>query len=58
MDQTRACSKSFFFAVKPVTPVLFISYTLEFSMDEKEAEARPLMGTIFLVVIPRVVGVY
>ena len=29
-----------------MTPVLFISYTL---MDEKEAEARPLMGTIFLV---------
>ena len=27
-------------------------------MDEKEAEARPLMGTIFLVVIPWVVGVY
>ena len=25
----RACSKSFFLAVKPVTPVLFISYTLE-----------------------------
>ena len=25
----RACSKSFFGAVKPVTPVLFISYTLE-----------------------------
>ena len=29
----RACSK-FFLAVKPVTPVLFISYM----MDEKEAE--------------------
>ena len=29
VDQTRACSKSFFLAVKPVTPVLFISYTLE-----------------------------
>ena len=29
-----------------MTPVLFISYTL---MDEKEAEARPVMGTIFLV---------
>ena len=39
----RACSKS-------VTPVLFISYTLELSMDEKEAEARPVMGTIFLVI--------
>ena len=26
MDQTRACSKSFFLAVKPVTPVLFISF--------------------------------
>ena len=38
----------FFLAVKPVTPVLFISYTLE--LDEKEAEARPLMGTIFLVI--------
>ena len=25
----RACSKSYFLAVKPVTPVLFISYTLE-----------------------------
>ena len=25
----RACSKSFFLAVKPETPVLFISYTLE-----------------------------
>ena len=25
----RACSKSFFLAVKPVTPMLFISYTLE-----------------------------
>ena len=25
----RACSKSFFLAVKNVTPVLFISYTLE-----------------------------
>ena len=25
----RACSKSFFLAVKPVTPVLFISYTPE-----------------------------
>ena len=32
----RACSKSFL-AVKPVTPVLFISYTL---MDEKEAEKK------------------
>ena len=29
VDQTRACSKTFFLAVKPVTPVLFISYTLE-----------------------------
>ena len=35
----RAYSKSFFLAVKPVTPVLFISYTLE-SMDEKEAEKK------------------
>ena len=26
----RACSKSFFGAVKPVTPALFISYKLEF----------------------------
>ena len=50
MDQTRACSKSLFLAVKPVTPVLFISYTLELCMDGKKAEARPLMGTIFLVV--------
>ena len=25
----RACSKSFFLAVKQVTPMLFISYTLE-----------------------------
>ena len=41
----RACSKSFL-AVKPVTPVLFISSS---SKDEKEAEARPVMGTIFLV---------
>ena len=32
-----------------MTPVLFISYTLDSSMDEKEAEARPVMGTIFLV---------
>ena len=45
----RACSKSFL-AVKPVTPALFIS---SFSMDEKEAEARPIMGTIFLVVQSR-----
>ena len=45
----RACSNSYFLAVKPVTPVLFISYTLEPYMDEKEAEARPIMGTIFLV---------
>ena len=29
-----------------MTPDLFIS---SFSMDEKEAEARPVMGTIFLV---------
>ena len=29
-----------------MTPVLFISSS---SMDEKEAEARPVMGTIFLV---------
>ena len=39
--------KVFFLAVKPV---LFISYTLELSMDEKEAEALPIMGTIFLVI--------
>ena len=30
--------QSLFLEVKPVTPVLFISYTLSFSMDEKEAE--------------------
>ena len=42
----RACSKSFFLAVKPVTP---FPIRKSFSMDEKEAEARPLMGTIFLV---------
>ena len=43
--------KVFFLAVKPVTPALFISYTrLSFSMDEKEAEAPPVMGTIFLVI--------
>ena len=32
-----------------MTPVLFIPIRLSFSMDEKEAEARPVMGTIFLV---------
>ena len=37
--------QSLFVAVKPVTPVLFIS----FYMDKKEAEARPVMETIFLV---------
>ena len=29
---------------------------LSFSMDEKEAEARPVMGTIFLVYIYMYVG--
>ena len=49
----RACSKSFFLAVKPVTParVIHFLYAESFSMDEKEAEARPVMGTIFLVII-------
>ena len=51
----RACSKSsFFLAVKPVTPGLpcySFPICLSFSMDEKEAEARPVMGTIFLVYI-------
>ena len=32
--------KVFLGAVKPVTPVLFISYTLELCMDEKEAEKK------------------
>ena len=46
----RACSKSFFLAVKPVTPPCYsFPIRLSFSMDEKEAEARPVMGTIFLV---------
>ena len=31
-----------------MTPALFI---LSFSMDEKEAEAHPVMGTIFLVML-------
>ena len=31
-----------------MTSALFIS---SFSMDEKEAEARPVMGTIFLVML-------
>ena len=44
----HAHAQSLFLAVKPV---LFISYTLELSMDEKEAEARPVMGTIFLVIV-------
>ena len=41
----------FFLAVKPVTParVIHFLYAESFSMDEKEAEARPVMGTIFLV---------
>ena len=43
---THAHAQSLFLAVKPVTPALLIS---SFSMDEKEAEARPVMGTIFLV---------
>ena len=47
----RACSKSFFLAVKPVTPPCYsFPIRLSFSMDEKEAEARPVMGTIFLVI--------
>ena len=41
----RACSKSFL-AVKPCYS---FPIRLSFSMDEKEAEARPVMGTIFLV---------
>ena len=43
--------KVFFLAVKPVTParVIHFLYAESFSMDEKEAEARPVMGTIFLV---------
>ena len=46
----HAHAQSLFLAVKPVTPALLISYTrLSFSTDEKEAEARPVMGTIFLV---------
>ena len=58
MDQTRACSKSFLGVVKPVTHVLFISYTLELSMDEKEAEAHPLMGTIFLFILDACLPVF
>ena len=45
----HAHAQGLFLAVKPLTPVLFISKHLSFSMDEKEAEARPVMGTIFLV---------
>ena len=41
----RAHAQSLFLAVKPV-----YSFPISFSMDEKEAEARPVMGTIFLVV--------
>ena len=52
----RACSKSFFLAVKPVTsPCYSFPIRSSFSMDEKEAEARPVMGTIFLVYICRYV---
>ena len=48
----RACSKSFFLAVKPVSPPCYsFPIRLSFSMDEKEAEARPVMGTIFLVLV-------
>ena len=48
MNQTRMLKVFFFLAVKP-----YYSFPIRysFSMDEKEAEARPLMGTIFLVVI-------
>ena len=36
-----------------MTPVLYYSFPirLSFSMDKKEAEARPVMGTIFLVYV-------
>ena len=45
----HAHAQSLFLAVnKAVTPV-FIRWN--FCMDEKEAEARPIMGTIFLVYI-------
>ena len=39
----RACSKSFFGGYS-------FRIRLSFSMDEKEAEARSVMGTIFLVI--------
>ena len=49
----NAHAQSLFLAVKPVTParVIHFLYAESFSMDEKEAEARPVMGTIFLVII-------
>ena len=47
MWPTRMLKVFFFFAVKPgySFPIRY------FNMDEKEAEARPVMGTIFLVII-------
>ena len=49
----NAHAQSLFLAVEPVTParVIHFLYAESFSMDEKEAEARPVMGTIFLVYI-------
>ena len=44
----RACSKSFFGGYTSDTRVIHF-LCLSFSMDKKEAEARPAMGTIFLV---------
>ena len=46
---TRACSKSFFWWLNQRHPCYSFRIRLSFSMDEKEAEARPVMGTIFLV---------
>ena len=47
----NAHAQSLFLAVEPVKParVIHFLYAESFSMDEKEAEARPVMGTIFLV---------
>ena len=39
-----------------MTPVLLFPIRLSFSMDEKEAEARPVMGTIFLVIYAALVS--
>ena len=51
----HAHAQSLLGAVKPVTPVLFISYTLELCMDEKEAEKKRHleMRNLKLIVLQR-----